>query len=391
MLRSASPAAVITGCGVVSPLGSGVDAFRDGLLLGAAAAAPIRRFPAHDLRPGHAAEVDETTEVDRAGVFALRAATEALRAAELDASNVRRARLGVTLGTTLGGMLIFEAWAEDPGGAVSTADLARIPYYAPAARLAGEIGAGGPVATTQLACASGTHALGLAREWIVSGAADVVLAGGTDHLCRFVVAGFNGLRATAEIARPFDRDRTGLVLGEGAAVLVVESAAHAERRGAPVLARLLGAGVAGDGVHMTAPDREGAGAERAIRAALDDAGVVPGDVGFVSAHGTATVFNDAMEARCLTRVFGAGGVPVNSIKGAIGHTLGAAGALEAVLCVDVVRSGMIPATAGLTHVDPSCANLDLVRGATRSSRVDIALSTSSGFAGANAAIVIGAP
>src|SRR5262249_62367157 len=118
-------------------------------------------------------------------------------------------------------------------------DLARCRYSGPAGRLAGEVGAGGPVATTQLACGSGTPALGLAREWIVSGAADVVLAGGTDHLCRFVVAGFNSLRATAEIARPFDRDRTGLVLGEGAAVLVVESVAHAARRGAPVMARLL--------------------------------------------------------------------------------------------------------------------------------------------------------
>src|SRR5262249_10792869 len=226
---------------------------------------------------------------------------------------VPRARLGVTLGTTLGGMLIFEAWERDPGGPFSPADLAGIPYFAPAARLAREVGAGGPVATTQPPCASGTHALGLAREWIVSGAADVVLAGGTDHLCRFVVAGFNSLRATTEVARPFDRDRSGLVLGEGAAVLVVESAAHAVRRGAPVLARLLGAGVAGDGVHMTAPDREGAGAERAIRAALDESGLVPTDVGFVSAHGTATVFNDAMEARCLARVFGAGRIAVNSI------------------------------------------------------------------------------
>lgn len=383
-------APVITGCGVVSPLGPGVSAFRDGLLAGRVAFSPIRRFAADGLDPSIVAEVDATTTPDRGGAFLAQAAAEAMQEASLPAG-LDPTRVGVSLGTTLGGMLLFEAWEGGSPGGFSRDDLGHIPYFGPAVGLARAIGARGPVATTQLACASGTHALGLAREWIEAGMADVVLAGGTDHLCRFVVAGFNCLRATAEVARPFDRARSGLVLGEGAAVLIVESAAHAARRRGPVLARLLGAGAAGDGVHMTAPDREGAGAERAIRAALAEAGVAPSDVQFVSAHGTATVFNDAMEARCLTRVFGPRAVPVNSIKGAIGHTLGAAGALEAVLCVDVIRSGAIPPTAGLREIDPACAGIDVVVDAPRRGRVDVALSTSSGFAGANAAVVVGAP
>jgi 3-oxoacyl-[acyl-carrier-protein] synthase II len=379
--------AVITGCGVVSPLGVGVQAFRDGLVAGRSAVAPIRTFPADDLAPHTAAEVHDVAvaDPDRAGTFALGAASEAFAQARL--AGVEPARMGVALGTTLGGMGIFECW--HPGS--PPAGLERVPYFAPAVRLARAIGCRGPVATTQLACASGTHAVALAAEWVRHGRADVVLAGGTDLLCRFVVSGFNALRATAEVARPFDRARRGLVLGEGAAVVVVEDGEHARRRGVSPRARLLGVGAAADAVHMTAPDREGQGATRAMAAALDDAGLEASAVGFVSAHGTGTPYNDAMEAAALRRVFGAHRVAVDSIKGAIGHTLGAAGAFEVVLCTEVLATGLIPPTAGLEEVDPACAGLDLVLGAARAERVDVALSTSSGFAGTNAALVIGRP
>jgi 3-oxoacyl-[acyl-carrier-protein] synthase II len=206
-----------------------------------------------------------------------------------------------------------------------------------------------------------------------------------------VVAGFNALRATAEEARPFDVARRGLVLGEGAGVVVVESAEHARGRGAAVQARLTGAGAAADATHMTAPDREGGGAARAMRGALARAGIAPATIGFVSAHGTGTVYNDAMEAVAIASVFGPRAVPVNSIKGAIGHTLGAAGALEAVMCVDVLRTGVIPPTAGLRELDPVAAGLDVVQAAARTRPVSAVLSTSSGFAGANAALVLEAP
>jgi 3-oxoacyl-(acyl-carrier-protein) synthase len=387
---------VITGCGVVSPLGLGVAAFWDGLIAGRSAIAPIRRFPADDLEPAIAAEVgddvpgDGPADADRAGLFALRAAAEALHDAVLRPHEVEPTRFGVALGTTLGGMQIFEAWdVAEAAGREPPAHLDRIPYFAAALRVARAVGASGPVVTTQLACASGTQAVAMAADWVRAGRADVVLAGGTDLLCRFVVAGFNGLRATADVARPFDRRRAGLVLGEGAALVVVEEAGHARRRGAAVRARVLGVGAAGDGVHMTAPDREGGGVERAVLAALHDAELPPSAVDFVSAHGTGTPFNDAMEARALVRVFGARAVPVNSIKGAIGHTLGAAGAFEAVVCAEVIGRGVVPATVGLEEIDPACAGLDLVCGTPRRRDVHVALSTSSGFAGANAALVLG--
>ena len=378
---------MITGYGVVSPLGVGVGAFWAGLVAGQSAIGPITGFPADDLTPRSAAEVQDLAlaDPDRGGAFALRAAREAV--ADSGVTGVEPTRLGVVLGTTLGGMRIFEAW--DPDGEAPPAGLERVPYYAPAVRLARALGARGPVATTQLACASGTHAVALAAEWVRSGRADAVLAGGTDLLCRFVVSGFNALRATAEIARPFDRRRRGLVLGEGAAVVVVEDGERAARRGARVRARILGTGAAADAVHMTAPDREGGGAARAIAAALADADLVPGAVGFVSAHGTGTPYNDAMEAAALARVFGARAVPVNSIKGAIGHTLGAAGAFEVVVCAEALATGVVPPTAGLEALDPACAALDVVQGEARRAAVQVAVSTSSGFAGANAALVLG--
>lgn len=379
---------VITGCGVVSPYGAGVAALLTGLRDARAALAPIARFRADDLDPHTAAEVRGVAadDPDRAGAFALRAAGEAVAAAGLERALPDRG-LAVALGTTLGGMELFEVW-HAAARTVPPAELGRIPYYAPATRLAVSFGATGPVVAPQLACASGTAALAFARQWIRTGRAEVVLAGGTDFVCRFVVAGFNALRATAASVHPFDRDRRGLVLGEGAAILVVESARRAAARGARPLARLLGAGLAADAVHMTAPDREGGGAVRAMVAALTDAGIEPRQVGFVSAHGTGTPYNDAMEARAIARVFGERGVRVNSIKGAIGHTLAAAGALEAVLCVDIVGGGAIPATVGLRTIDPACATLRLVR-ELEPGGVDYALSTSSGFAGANAAVVLG--
>jgi 3-oxoacyl-(acyl-carrier-protein) synthase len=377
---------VITGCGVVSPLGEGVPAFWEGLVAGRSAVRPLSGFPAGDLSPANGAEVPApSTDTDRAGDFALRAAREALADAGL--LQDLPARSGVALGTTLGGMLLFEAW---DAGTVTGPPLRAVPYYAPAARLARTLACRGPVATPQLACASGTWAIALAASWVRAGRADVVLAGGTDLLCRFVVSGFNALKATAPEARPFDRDRRGLVLGEGAAIVVVESAAHAARRGARARARIAGLGASGDAVHMTAPDREGRGAARAISAALVDAGLPPGDVGFVSAHGTGTPYNDAMEAVAITRVFGPRRVPVNSIKGAIGHTLGAAGAFETVLCVAAMETGRVPPTAGLAQVDPACATLDLVHGSARATPVRVSVSTSSGFAGANAALVLAA-
>lgn len=233
----------------------------------------------------------------------------------------------------------------------------------------------------------GNVALGAALNLIRAGRCDVVVAGGVDALHDFVIAGFATLKALDPApCRPFNRTRRGLNLGEGAAFLVVEAEPHARARGARIRAFLDGYGLAADAVHMTGPDREGRGAARAMRAALDDAGLAPDAVDYVSAHGTATIFNDLMESKALGQVLGARAVPVNSVKSALGHTLGAAGALEAVLCVHTLETGLIVPTPGLVEQDPEIA-LDVVHGRARQAAVRVALSTSSGFGGTNAALV----
>lgn len=304
-----------------------------------------------------------------AGGDAIAAAREAIADAGLtDLSGV-----ALVCGTTTGGVPAWLSGSRD----------AQIAYHAPAAALARALGLGGPLLVPSVACASGTAAMGLALDLVRSGRAEAALCGGADVLTDFVARGFASLQAIDLRApcRPFDRDRGGLSLGEGAAFLVVEPAANARR----VRAELRGAGLAGDAVHMTAPDREGGGAARAMTAALADAGVSPTEIQFVSAHGTGTVFNDAMEARALCRA-GLAHAAVHGVKGAIGHTLAAAGAFEALLCMRALESGELPPTTGLCVRDPAI-DLDVIARPRRAA-IRAALSTSSGFGGMNAAIVL---
>jgi 3-oxoacyl-[acyl-carrier-protein] synthase II len=395
--------AVITGAGALSPLGHGVEALWDGLLAGRVGLAPIRGFDTTGCTNTIAGEVkgfvpeemlssDEARRLDRASQFALVAVREALAESRLDLSHVDRTRVGVILATTLGGMLIGEAYQrrQRTGAPFDVRQLLHVPYYAVAARLARELGVRGPVVSPSIACASGTHAIGLGLELIRHGHGDVFVVGGVETLCPFVVNGFNCLRATAaEAARPFDARRDGLLLGEGAAVLVVEAAEHAAARGVRAGVEVAGAALSGDAAHITAPARDGAGAARAMRGALGDAGISADAVDFISAHGTGTVYNDAMEVAAITSVLGARArrVPVNSIKGAIGHTLGAAGTFEAIMSARVIETGVIPPTVNCEEIDPAC-HLDIVRGEPRHLRVHTVLSTSSAFAGNNAAIVL---
>ena len=395
--------AVITGCGSVSPLGIGVPALWDGLLAGRSGLAPIRSFDTAGYSHAIAGEVknfepervlssDEIHRLDRVSQYALVAAREALSEAAIDLRHVDRARVGVILATTLGGMLIGEAYQRrrQEGQVFDARRLFDFPYYVVATRLARELTVQGPVVSPSIACASGTHAVGLALEFIRRRQGDVFIVGGAEAICEFVVSGFNCLRTTtAEMARPFDARRNGLAIGEGAAVLVVEEASHAHARGVRTDVEIAGTGLSGDAVHMTAPARDGAGAARAMRGALADAACVPQAVEFISAHGTGTAYNDAMEVAAIAAVFGeaAGAIPVNSIKGAIGHTLGAAGTFEAIMSVRILREGLIPPTVGCEQLDPACP-LDIVRGEPRRSEVKTILSTSSAFAGNNAAIVL---
>ncbi len=394
--------AVITGCGALSPLGCGVPALWEGLVAGRSGLQPLRSIDAasvggevRDFAPAGVLSSDEQRRLDRISQFALAAAREALAQAGLDLSRIDRSRTGVLLATTLGGMPAGEDYLRHrhAGTPFDARRLLQLPYYAVAATLARELDVCGPVVSPSIACASGTQAVGMALELIRCGQGDVFVVGGAEILCEFIVSGFNCLRATtADTVRPFDARRNGLQLGEGAAILVVESAEHARARGARALVEVAGTGLAGDAVHMTAPARDGAGAARAMRAALADAGISAGAVDFISAHGTGTVYNDAMEMAAITAVFGAGAasIPVNSIKGAIGHTLGAAGSFEAIMCARILAEGIIPPTAGCEQLDPACG-LDIVRGSARRREVRVALSTSSAFAGNNAALVLRRP
>jgi 3-oxoacyl-[acyl-carrier-protein] synthase II len=326
----------------------------------------------------------------RAGRFLQWAATEALRDAGLAADSSRSSlRIGVCIATTLGEKAPWLAGVE------SLVHQPLLPISSPqygcallAEQLAEQLGAERQ-RVVSTACCSSNSALAVSLTWLRSGLCDVVLCGGVDVLTPFVVSGFRSLRAQSpEPCRPFDRRRSGVNLGEAAACVVLEPESHARARGQRVLAYLAGAGLSQDAHHMTAPDPQGRGAMLAMQRALSDAGLPIDSVDFVSSHGTGTPFNDQMEARALRLVFGerASHIPLNSIKGAVGHTLGAGGLLEAVMSVQILATQQIPPTVGLEEPDPAF-ELDFVMGGPRIAAVRSILSSASGFGGENAAVV----
>lgn len=377
--------AAVTGLGAVTGFGAGAELLWSSLLDGRRAMTGQAELEALGLHVGPVALVP-SLPLDapaRASTLALGAAREALTDA---ADPPRGARFGIACGTTLGGIGV---WLREVRSTSPSAP-SRWSYAGPAQALAEELRPGGPVEVPSVACASANAALGAALDLVRSGRCDVVLAGGVDALQDFVISGFACLKALdPEPCRPFDRTRKGLNLGEAACFLVIESEAHARSRGARIRAFLDGYGIAADAVHMTGPDREGRGAARAMLGAIADASLAPADVDYVSAHGTATVFNDLMESKALAQVLGdrVSSTPVNSIKSALGHTLGAAGALEALLCVRTLETGLVTPTPGLHQLDPEI-HLDVVRGQPRQLPLRAALSTSSGFGGTNTAVLL---
>lgn len=383
------PAVAVLAAGVTTPIGHDLDAFWSGLVTGVDGITAIERFRTDDLRVARAGEIKKVRlragalPRCRASALLLAAADDLLARTPLDASPER---LAVVVGTALGGVEELErAVGGDPGVRAAAGALYDTPAYALARRL----GARGPVLTVSTACASGATAIGVGVDLVRAGVADRVVAGGYDVLCRFVMRGFDALRSlTRDRVRPFDRRRSGLLLGEAAGLVLLAP----EAAGGPRLGRVLGHASASDGSHIAAPDADGRGLEWAIRGALADAGLSPASVDFVSAHGTGTPLNDRIETAVLKRVLGprAGSIPVNSIKGALGHTMGAAAALEAVMCLLASREGLIPSTLGYEEPDPLC-DLSYVSGAPRTSRPRISLSTSLGFGGCNAALVLEGP
>jgi 3-oxoacyl-[acyl-carrier-protein] synthase II len=371
---------------VATPVGLDLDAFWSGLLAGADGVSAIERFPTADLRVGRGGEIKKLPPV----ASAIRSRAVALLVAAAGDLGARTAlhagpaRTAVIVGTALGGVEELEhALADDTRPRRALDGL----YDSPAHALAAWLGVGGPAVTVSSACASGATALGLGADLLRDDVVDLVVAGGYDILCRFVMRGFDALRSLArERVRPFDRRRTGLLLGEAAGLVLL--ARERDVTGSR-LGRLLGHGSASDASHIAAPDGEGRGLEAAIRAALAAGDVDVADVDFVSAHGTGTLLNDRIETAVLRRVLGrrAGAVPVNSIKGALGHTMGAAATLEAIMCLLAARDGWIPPTVGFEEPDPAC-DLDYVPGTCRAVRPRRMLSTSLGFGGCNAALVL---
>ena len=397
---------VITGLGVVCALGGDVPALAAGLADGRCGIGPLTLFPYRG-RCRSAAQVPEAVpaalgalplatarRLSRPDRFALAATAEACRAAGLDAGLRRAAALAV--GATTGGMFeTEEVYRRRRAGEERRFRLSRMlgtPLSTAAAVVSQALGIYGAQATLSTACSSSAFAVALAADTIRRGEARVALALGTDGLCRLTYAGFDALQALdPDRCRPFDRDRRGLSLGEGAAALVLEDAEHARARGARARAAVLGHGTATDAYHPTAPHPEGRGALAALRAALAAAELPPEAIDYVNAHGTGTPQNDAMEVGVLRAVLGPrlARVPVSATKSQLGHCLGASGAIEAAVTVLALDEGIVPPTVGLRAPDPAWDDLDLVCTPGRRAPLGAALSSSYGFGGHNVTLVLG--
>jgi 3-oxoacyl-[acyl-carrier-protein] synthase II len=420
---------VVTGLGVVAPNGVGNDAFWAACVEGKSGVRPIRTFdasghpvkiaaevPDFDLAPFvPAAHRKSIKLMGRAARFGVAASGHAVRDSGLDLARENPERVGVVMGTGVVPMdlpevapIIGPAYGED--GVLRVDQIGRrgngalaplwILKYLPnmsAAHISLIHGAQGPNSTITTACAAGTQAVGEAFRLIARDDADIVLAGGSDsRIDPLLMLAYHALgalsmsdRPASEVSRPFDGQRDGFVLGEGAGVLVLEELERAKKRGATIYAEVLGMGSSFDAYAVTKPDPEAAGAVRAIRWALREARIDPHDVDYVNAHGTSTRLNDQMETTAIKRTFNGGArvLPLSSIKSMIGHLIGAAGAVEACALAMTLKTGVIPPTINQTTPDPVC-DLDYVPNHSREKRVNVAVSTSFGFGGQNAALVM---
>jgi len=385
--------AVVTGLGAVTPFGLGVKTYWNGLAAGLCAIRPVTLLDTQGLRCRLAAEVPEvipgSRRRSRADRLALAAAVEALEDAHLE--RAERAEVAVVVGAVGGGM--FEAeewyWREAGRGAVEPdrRALGAVLPWSHAEVVANALGLYGPRETLTTACSSGAAALAVASELVTTGMVDLVLAGGVDAITRICYLGFNALKLLdPEPCRPFDRERRGMSIGEGAGFFVLESAEHAAARGARVYAELAGYGMTSDAYHVTSPDPEGRGMARAMVEALTRSGLNAADVGYANAHGTATPQNDRVEGLALRAVFGAEGLLVSSTKSMIGHTMAAAGSLEAMATVLALVHDVIPPTVHLDSPDPEVA-FDCVPHRARHAAIEHAISNSFGFGGQNVTLL----
>ena len=388
--------------GAVTAIGSTLEESWKSLLAGACGIRPLSLFDPSAYRTQTAAEVLEIPDgfltaferrrMSRADRMGVAAAREAIANAGLDFSCEDPTRMGVILGGGTSGLIDSEAFFELYLRG-KKARPSKVLNHLPDSitdRVAQRFGLEGIKSTITTACSSSANAMGYAFDAIAAGLADVVVTGGSDVLARLTYGGFNALRSVdPNPCRPFDRERKGLSIGEAAGIMVLEEAGHARRRGAPVVAEFRGYGVTSDAYHMTAPDPSGCAGGRTIAAALENAGLNPGEVDYVNAHGTATPQNDAAETAALKAALGerARKIPISSIKSMIGHCLCASGAIEAVATALTVRDGKVPPTIHYENPDPAC-DLDYVPNAARDHDVRVALSNSFAFGGNSSVVVL---
>jgi 3-oxoacyl-[acyl-carrier-protein] synthase II len=402
----------ITGMGALSPIGHGVGPTWEALKSGTSGAGPITRFDPQEHKTHFACEVKdfdpslymdrkEAKRMDLFSQFAMASAVEAVEHAAIDFDSIDPDRVGVVYGSGMGGMMIYEqSWQK-----LEKAGPSRIsPLFIP--MLIGDIipghismryGMKGPNYGVQSACATSSHALGLALMHLRAGDADVMVTGGSEApLTRLGTAGFNSARTLStrnddplRASRPFDKDRDGFVMAEGAATFVLETEEHALARGATIYGELAGYGFTGDAHHLTAPAPDHEGAQRSMKLALKNAGLETTDVDYINAHGTSTDLNDRNETIAIKAVFGehARKAAISSTKSMTGHLLGAAGAMELVACVMAMQEGIIPPTINYETPDPEC-DLDYTPNVARKADIDVAMSNTFGFGGHNASLVL---
>lgn len=403
---------VVTGLGCVSPVGNNVKDTWSALIAGKSGAAPITQFDASRHKTKFAAEVKgfdgaamfgarEARKMDRFAQFATAAALEALAQAKFTVDESNRDRVGVLIGSGIGGIqtLLKEAETLRARGPdrVSPFLIPMMISDSAAGMIAIRVGARGPNLSLATACATGTNAVGEAAEMIRRGAADVMIAGAAEAaIVSAAIAGLNVMGAIStrndepeRASRPFDKDRDGFLMAEGAAVLILESLEHAQARGADILCELSGYGTSDDAYHISAPAEDGAGAALSMRLALENAGLGASDIGYINAHGTSTTLNDKSETLAIKTIFGgqAYKIPVSSTKSMTGHLLGASGTLEAVICAKVLQENLLPPTINYETPDPVC-DLDYVPNLARPAHPNHVMSNSFGFGGHNATLIL---
>ncbi len=398
LMISSPPKLFITGIGAVCPLGNTVAPFWSALLESRSAIAPLSKISTEGLRNPrggevanfHWSEFGEEGDCDEASQFAFAAAVEAARNAGLTRDELRA--VGLVFGTNFGGAASWEATCDLARDGIADEETFRqfLPDHA-AIYTANRWENEAPRATLSNACSSGTHAIGLAADWLRLGKCEIAIAGGFDGLGISTLAGLSILRTISpDELRPFDKNRSGTLFGEGGAMLVIETEASMKRRGAAPIAEFLGWSVNSNAYHLTAPDKDGAGLAAVMSRALQNAQVSPERVGYINAHGTGTTYNDLAETQAIKTVFGphAKNLAVSSIKAATSHTMGAAGALEAIATALALQNGVLPPTLNLENPDPDC-DLDYVPNEARESKIEVAISNSSGIGGNNASVVLG--